>query len=82
MPKTDRIYVAGHRGMVGSACIRALDAAGFDIRMHVHDEVIVNEPKGGRSLEDVIAIMRRTPDWIPGLPLNAAGFTADFYMKD
>lgn len=59
-----------------------LDEAGFDIRMHVHDEVIVNEPKGGRTLEEVISIMRRTPDWIPGLPLNAAGFVSDFYMKD
>lgn len=59
-----------------------LDAEGFDIRMHVHDEVIINEPKDGRSLEDVIAIMRRTPDWIQGLPLNAAGFVSEFYMKD
>jgi len=60
-----------------------LDAAGYDIRMHVHDEVIINEPKdSGRTLEDVIAIMRRTPTWAPGLPLNAAGFVSDFYMKD
>ena len=29
MLKTDRIYVAGHRGMVGSACVRALDGAGY-----------------------------------------------------
>lgn len=67
-------------------CLRdammSLDAEGFDVRMHVHDEVIINEPIEGRSLEDVIAIMRRTPDWIPGLPLNAAGFVSEFYMKD
>ena len=25
----DRIYVAGHRGMVGSACVRAFEKAGF-----------------------------------------------------
>ena len=30
MNKTDRIYVAGHRGMVGSAIVRALEAEGFD----------------------------------------------------
>ena len=64
-------------------CMMNLDAAGYDIRMHVHDEVIINEPKNsGRTLEDVITIMRRTPDWAPGLPLNAAGFETDFYMKD
>ena len=28
MEKSDRIFVAGHRGMVGSACVRALAAAG------------------------------------------------------
>ena len=27
-----RVYVAGHRGMVGSAIVRALQAAGFDIQ--------------------------------------------------
>ncbi|MBQ1568338.1 MAG: GDP-mannose 4,6-dehydratase [Kiritimatiellae bacterium] len=30
MLKTDKIFVAGHRGMVGSACARALKAAGFE----------------------------------------------------
>lgn len=27
--KTDKIYIAGHRGMVGSACWRALEAKGY-----------------------------------------------------
>lgn len=27
--KSDKIYIAGHRGMVGSACWRSLEAAGF-----------------------------------------------------
>lgn len=27
--KTDKIYIAGHRGMVGSACWRALEAEGY-----------------------------------------------------
>ncbi len=30
MDKSSRIYVAGHRGMVGSAIVRALQAEGFD----------------------------------------------------
>ena len=30
LPKTTRIYVAGHRGMVGAALVRQLNAAGFD----------------------------------------------------
>jgi len=63
-------------------CMMRLDAEGYDIRMHVHDEVIINEPKGGRTVEDVINIMRIPPEWAKTLPLNAAGFSADFYMKD
>lgn len=59
-----------------------LDDAGFDIRMHVHDEVIIDEPKDGRTLGEVIKLMCVPPEWAPDLPLNAAGFTSEFYMKD
>ena len=30
MKKTDKIYVAGHRGLVGSAIVRNLKAKGYD----------------------------------------------------
>ena len=30
MEKKDKLYVAGHRGMVGSAIVRKLQAEGFD----------------------------------------------------
>ena len=30
MERNDKIYVAGHRGMVGSAIIRKLNAEGFE----------------------------------------------------
>ena len=50
MPKTDRIYVAGHRGMVGSACIRALDAAGFDnVVVRTHSELDLLDPAAVRA---------------------------------
>lgn len=67
-------------------CLRdamlALHRAGFDIRAHIHDEVILTEPVGGRGLEEVAAIMGRTPDWAEGLPLRGDGYECDFYMKD
>ena len=37
MNKTDKIYIAGHRGMVGSAIVRCLRADGFEnlvVRSH------------------------------------------------
>ena len=54
-------------------CLReamfALDAAGFDIRATVHDEVIVTEPLGGRSVEEMAALMGGPIPWAPGLSL-------------
>ena len=67
-------------------CLResmfALDAEGYDIRAHVHDEVIVTEPIGGRSVEQMAEVMGRAIDWAPGLPLRADGYETPFYMKD
>lgn len=67
-------------------CLRdamtALDAAGYRIVFHVHDEVIADMPTGTGSLADMQEIMGRPLPWAPGLPLRAAGFEADFYMKD
>ena len=40
MLETDRIYVAGHRGMVGSAVVRALNAAGYaNVIVRTHKEL-------------------------------------------
>jgi GDP-L-fucose synthase len=40
MKPTDRIYVAGHRGLVGSAIVRHLRAAGFeDLVLRTHAEL-------------------------------------------
>ena len=67
-------------------CLReamfALDAAGFDIRATVHDEVIVTEPIGGRSVEEMAALMGRPIPWAPGLPLRADGYACPYYRKD
>lgn len=67
-------------------CLResmfSLDTEGYDIRAHVHDEVIVTEPIGGRSVEQMAEVMGRAIDWAPGLPLRADGYETPFYMKD
>lgn len=59
-----------------------LDAAGYQTRMHVHDEVIVDEPKDRDSLEEITAIMGRSIDWAPGLLLRAEAYETEFYKKD
>ena len=59
-----------------------LDAAGWDIRGHVHDEVICSEPIGGKTVDEMCAIFAQPLDWAPGLPLTGAGYETPFYMKD
>ena len=40
LKKEDKIYVAGHRGLVGSAIVRSLQAKGYEnIVMRTHREL-------------------------------------------
>lgn len=60
----------------------ALDAAGYKIVMHVHDEVIIEIEKDRNELEKITDIMGQEIPWAPGLPLRADGYECNFYMKD
>ena len=59
-----------------------LDAAGYKIAFHVHDEAVLDVPHGFGSLKEVEAIMSEPIDWAPGLPMRAESFEADYYKKD
>ena len=61
--------------------MRWLEAAGYQIVMHVHDEAVIEAPADS-SLEDICAIMGQTPAWAGGLLLRADGYVCDFYQKD
>ena len=76
----ENIVQATARDILAEAMIR-LDKAGYDIVMHVHDEVVIEAPDG-TSLEDICTIMGQTPKWAEGLNLKADGYVCDFYKKD
>lgn len=59
-----------------------LDAEGYTINMHVHDEVVLDVPIGTGSLEHVTSVMSKDIAWAPGLPMRAAGYVCSFYKKD
>ena len=61
--------------------MQCLDAAGYPIVFHVHDEVILEVPEGQGSLEEVERIMAIPPDWCPDLPLKADGDELMYYRK-
>lgn len=79
---TENIVQAVARDCLANAMVN-LHTAGYRINFHIHDEVILEIPKGGRqSLEEAISLMCRPPAWAEGLPLNADGFTGDYYKKE
>jgi len=59
-----------------------LDEEGYNIVMHVHDEVILDMPMGKGTLEDAAYIMGQPIAWAPGLPLRADGYECNYYKKD
>ena len=59
-----------------------MEKAGLDIVGHVHDEVILEVPKGKITVEDVCSIMNQNPVWANGLVLSSAGYRGDYYFKD
>lgn len=59
-----------------------LDAAGYRVVFHVHDEVILDEPKEYSSAKEIAALMGQPISWAPGLPLNADAYECNYYRKD
>ena len=58
-----------------------LEAAGYPIVFHVHDEAVMEVPIGQGSLEEACRIMAIPPDWAQDLPLRADGEEMEFYRK-
>lgn len=77
----ENIVQAYARDCLAVAMLR-LDEAGFKICFSVHDELICEEPIGGRSWQDMADIMGQPIPWAPGLLLRADGYETRFYMKD
>jgi DNA polymerase len=62
--------------------MRTVDESGYEIVLHVHDELIteaVDDPAyNAKGLSQLLAA---TPDWAPDMPLAAAGFETYRYRK-
>ena len=79
---TENITQATARDLLAEAMWR-MERAGLDIVGHVHDEVILEVPKGSVTVDAVCEIMDENPLWCPDAPLSAAGYEAPgYYFKD
>ena len=65
-----------------AAAMKNIEAAGYQIVMHIHDEVILDAPADRADLDTVCKLMCQPIPWAAGLLLNADGFVGDYYKKD
>ncbi|MBU3155157.1 DNA polymerase [Clostridium estertheticum] len=77
----ENIVQATARDCLGEAMFK-VQKAGYDIVMHVHDEIIMDVPKDFGSMEAVNNIFSEPISWAPGLPLKADGYECTYYQKD
>jgi DNA polymerase len=77
----ENIVQAAARDILAEAML-ALDQLGYELVMHVHDEVVIEAPMGSGSLEEVCEVMGRPPIWAKDLPLRAEGYECDYYKKE
>ena len=68
------------RDLLAAALLR-IDARGWPIVSHCHDEITVEVPAGKVSEQDVLACMLEPPDWAAGLPLGGKVHSGAIYFE-
>lgn len=76
----ENVTQAAARDILAEALVR-LDAAGFQIVLHVHDSIVSEERLGSNRLDEMKQIMEQAPAWAGGLPIAVAGHTGNRYRK-
>ena len=76
----ENIVQAIARDVLAQAMIN-LKNHGFNIVMHVHDEIVLEVENGVSSVEEVCEIMCKENKYLKGLKLKADGFESKYYKK-
>lgn len=77
----ENIVQAVSRDLLAEAMLR-LNERGYEIVMHVHDEVVLEVPEGISSVDEVCRIMEKNPGWMDDISLKVAGYECSYYKKD
>ena len=77
---TENIVQAIARDLLVEAMLR-IEAAGYPIVLHVHDEIVCEVPIGFGSTEEFTRLMTRKPAWALELPIAASAWTGPRYCK-
>lgn len=81
---TENIIQAISRDLLANAIFKVFDL-GYNIVLHVHDEIAAEIPKDGNEeivLQQMIDAMCTAPEWAANIPLRAAGYITEYYKKD
>jgi DNA polymerase len=77
---TENIVQGIARDLLAGAMLR-LEAAGYLIVLHVHDEIVCEVPIGFGSTEEFLHLMTRKPAWALELPIAANAWIGSRYCK-
>lgn len=58
-----------------------LDNYGYNLIIHVHDELVTEDKPSFGSMDEMHRIMTDAPEWAEGLPIEAEGFECVRYHK-
>jgi DNA polymerase len=77
---TENIISGIARDLLAEAMLR-VEAAGYPIVLHVHDEVVAEVPIGFGSEQEFTELMTRKPTWALELPIAASAWNGPRYCK-
>ena len=77
---TENVVSGIARDLLADAMLR-IEAAGYPVILHVHDEVVAEVPKGFGNLNEFTQLMTRKPAWALELPIAAKAWTGQRYTK-